>query len=80
MSVRSLPLQIVITVRLGAHHSVLVLQILLLDLVLTYYFEYCIIRSIISFARKLLNFLQETYEKNTFFPHFPTGETEAERD
>ena len=50
MSVRSLPLQIVITVRLGAHHSVLVLQILLLDLVLTYYFEYCIIRSIISFA------------------------------
>ena len=43
MSVRSLPLQIVITVRLGAHHSVLVLQNLLLDLVLTYYFEYCII-------------------------------------
>ena len=46
-------------------------------------------KSLVSFGFKLYhvcmldggkNGLEETYEKNTFFPHFPTGETEAERD
>lgn len=56
MSVRSLPSQIVITVLLGAHHSIPVLQNLLLDLVLTY------ILSIVSFeALFLLQVFQIKY-------------------
>ena len=56
MSVRSLPSQIVITVLLGDHHSIPVLQNLLLDLVLTY------ILSIVSFeALFLLQVFQIKY-------------------